>query len=73
MADGFINIFESNTATKDQVDTHCDMVWSNCAHANADKLSVRGVTKPGDNAALNVIRNGLKLKHAMMDHLFGTV
>ena len=51
VADSFINTFESNTATKDQVDAHCETVWSDCAHAHTDKLPVRGVTKTGDKVA----------------------
>ena len=67
-ADGMQDLFNSNSATEEQVDEHCRLVWSEADfnHADSAKLLTRVVTKPVDINTLNAVRNKMKLKHAML-------
>ena len=66
-AEGLIDLFKSNKATKEQVEEHVDLVWSDSAHGTlTPKYFNVFDTAPADTDALDDLRNGAKLKHVMM-------
>ena len=67
--DKIVDVFDSNRATKDQVDAHCALIWSTTDFAGTNNLFKRMVTKPTDDATLNAERNPAKLKHAMLGNI----
>ena len=69
VANKTLNLFSSNAATKEQVDNHCDLVWSSSAFADTDKLATRDNTRPTNLEELNAIQNSLKMKHAILGSL----
>ena len=64
---GSVNIFQSNRATRDQVVSHCDRVWSNSAYGDDTPTYYRRFkTTPTDSNELEKERNRTRLKHVMM-------
>ena len=63
------NFFDTNGATKAQIDHHVGLIWAETDKDHTNKLSITVNTKPGDDAALNKVRNFLRLKHAMFGSL----
>ena len=63
-----INLFDSSTSTTDQFEEHVKCVWAGEAfiHTDSQNLMVRIAAKPVDLTELNLTRNKLKLKHAML-------
>ena len=70
-ADEVIDLFTSNGATKEQVSTHCDIVWNteDHTHPSSEFNFCRATTKPTTTAGLDKLRNCFKLKHAMLGNM----
>ena len=64
----FKDIFATSEATIDEMNDHCDRVWSTAdfTHADSSKLTKVVATKPTTKAELDATRNQMKLKHAML-------
>ena len=64
--EGIVNLFESNTATKEQIKAQADKVWGNTAHGAQTPayFKIFG-TKPVDTDTLNEERNNAETKHMM--------
>ena len=64
---GKVDIFTSNKALKEEVTSHCELVWSASAFGvDAPKYFKIAASAPTDDATLNAARNLMKLKHIMM-------
>ena len=65
--EGTIDIFTSNRATSEQIQAHCDLVWSTSTFgADTPKHCSKFGTAPIDDQTLEGLRNGRQLKHVMM-------
>ena len=64
----FKDIFATSKSTSNEITDHCDRIWSteDFVHVNSSKLPKIVATKPTNTKELDVIRNQLKLKHAML-------
>ena len=64
----FKDIFATSKSTSDEITDHCDRIWSteDFAHVDSSKLPKIVAIKPTNTKELDVIRNQLKLKHAML-------
>ena len=64
----FKDIFANSESATDEMKEHCNRIWSteDITHVNSSKLTKKVATKPTNKAELDVIRNELKLKHAML-------
>ena len=64
---GTVNIFTSNKATREQVEYHCDLVWSNSSYGNnTPRYFQEFQTNPTNGAELETLRNRRRLKHVIM-------
>ena len=64
---GSIDIFKSNQATREQVEHHCDLVWSESTFGNSTpKYFQEFATAPTNTDELKTLRNRRKLKHVIM-------
>ena len=64
---GLIDIFKSNKATKEQVEEHVNLVWSDSTYGvTTPKYFTIFDSAPTDTDTLNSLRNTAKLKHVMM-------
>ena len=64
-----LNLFDTNGATKAQINHHVGLIWADTDKDQTDKLPIMVDTKLRDNAELDKIRNFLRLKHAMFGSL----
>lgn len=65
--EGIIDLFKSNKATKEQVQTHVDLVWDDSDFgARTPKYFAEFPKAPADTDELDILRNNAKLKHVMM-------
>ena len=64
-----LDLFDTNGATKAQIDHHVGLIWAETDKDHTNELPIIVNTKPGDNTALNKVRNSLRLKHAMFGSL----
>ena len=65
--EGIIDLFKSNKATKEQVQTHVDLVWDNSDFgARTPKYYATFPEAPEDTDELIVLRDNAKLEHVMM-------
>ena len=62
------DILANSESKSDDIEDHCNRVWSteDMAHVDSGKLAKKVASKPANEAELNIIRNELKLKHAML-------
>ena len=67
--DKILDLFDTNGATKAQIDHHVGLIWAETDKDHTNELPIRVNTKPGDNAALSKVRNFLRLKHVMFGSL----
>ena len=66
-ASGTVNIFKSNQATREEVETHCVLVWSNSTFGNnTPRYFADFQATPSNTTELNSLRNQRKLKHVIM-------
>ena len=64
--EGIVDLFESNTLTRKQVNAQADKVWSESKFgATTPEYFKIFATKPTDDASLDAERNATKFKHAM--------
>ena len=66
--EGIVDLFCINTATTEQVEAHCAAVWSvkDLAHAESKNMFAQATSKPGDETAMDKLRNKYKLKYSML-------
>ena len=64
-----LNLFDTNGATKAQINHHVGLIWADTDKDQTDELPITVDTKPRDDAELDKIRNFLRLKHAMFGSL----
>ena len=64
----FKNVYTSSDSTDVEIQDHCNIIWSteDFGRPKSSKLPKIVATKPTTTAELNVVRNELKLKHAML-------
>ena len=69
--DEVVDLFASNGATKEQVSTHCNIVWNTepLAHASSANNFCLPASKPTTTAQLDKLRNSYKLKHTMLGNM----
>lgn len=66
-ATGLINIFKSNQATREQVEYHCNLVWSDSTFGNnTSRYFHEFADNPTNTNELQDLRNRRKLKHVIM-------
>ena len=69
LSEGEIDLFKSNKATKEELDEHIALVWSDTAFGgNTPKYFQEFNIAPTDNDSLIKLRNNQRLKHVMLGH-----
>ena len=64
---GKVNIFTSNQATREEVEDHCALVWSDSSFGTATpKYFQEFATTPTNTVKLETLRNRRRLKHVIM-------
>ena len=67
LAEGYINIFESNQATREELEHFSDLVWADTDFgANTPKYFKTFKTAPVDKATLDSICNQQRQKHVIL-------
>ena len=65
--EGRFNIFESNKATKEDIEARCDLVWADTDFgADTLKYFKDFYSVPTDKKSLDELRNKQKQKHVML-------
>ena len=64
----FKDIFNNSESKTNEMKEHCSRIWSteDFTHVDSSKLTRKVTVKPMNTAELDVVRNELKLKHAML-------
>ena len=61
------NLFDTNSITDDQVNAHCDLVWSDSNYgANTPNYFKTFSTPPKDKNKLDALRNQSKIRQVML-------
>ena len=67
LPEGQIDLFESNKATKEEIEEYIKLVWEDTDFgANTPKYFKDFDTAPSDKAELDKLRHGQRLKHVML-------